>query len=81
MLSRAARNVLIGKCQGNQKKFVRAILTSKDPLYQQPLANNREDVTIYTPFASIDYPKVRIDQFVWADVNKWMDKTAIVSRN
>jgi hypothetical protein len=82
MLSRTVRSVvrrsggLLGR--NNQVNNVRTILTSKDSFQQQPLTSNKEDITIYSPFPSIDYPNVSIDQFVWADLNKWGNKTAVV---
>lgn len=76
MFGRAIRNLLIDKCQLSQR---RAFLTSKDSLYQQPLANDKEDISIYSPTPSINYMKVSIDKYVWADIDKWIHKTAIVS--
>jgi hypothetical protein len=82
MLSRTVRSVvrksgLLGR--SNRVNSVRTILTSKDSFQQQPLTSNKEDITIYSPFPSIDYPNVSIDQYVWADLNKWGNKTAVVS--
>ncbi|KAG5680265.1 hypothetical protein PVAND_009784 [Polypedilum vanderplanki] len=78
MLGRAVKNVLFGGSRLSQKQLVRAILTSKDSFYQQPLANNKEDVIVYSPYPSLNYPNCTIDQYVWADVNKWSHKTALV---
>lgn len=79
MLKRAVQNVLFQNKRLSQKTIVRAILTSKDSFYQQPLANSKEDIVVYSPFPSLDYPNVTIDQFIWHDVDKWMNKTAVVS--
>lgn len=84
MLSCLARNLVRNELFGRSrlsvsKTTVRAILTSKDTFQQQPLANNKEDIAIQSPFPSIDYPNISIDQFVWADLNKWSHKTAVVS--
>jgi hypothetical protein len=79
MLGCAVRKVLFGGSRLSQRQIVRAILTSKDSFYQQPLANNKEDIVVYSPFASIQYPNITIDQYVWADVDKWSHKTALVS--
>lgn len=83
MLSRTARNLIRNELFGSgrlsvSKTAVRTILTSKDTFQQQPLAINKEDITIHSPFPSIDYPNISIDQYVWADMNKWSDKTAVV---
>lgn len=76
MLSRTVRS-LVGKRQVGSA--VRTIITSKDTFQQQPLVNNKEDITVYSPYPSLDYPNVSIDQYVFADVNKWENKTALVS--
>lgn len=77
MLSRIARNLIRNENFG-RVSTTRTIITSKDSFQQQPLVNNKEDITIYSPFPSIDYPNLSIDQYVWADVNKWANKTAVV---
>lgn len=76
MLSRTLRS-LAGRSQ--VLSAVRTIVTSKDSQQQQPLANNKEDIIVYSPYQSIDYPNVSIEQYVFADVNKWENKTALVS--
>lgn len=78
MLKRAVQKILLQNNRLGQKTLVRAILTSKDSFYQQPLANNKEDIVVYSPFINLHYPNVSIDQFVWADIDKWINKTAIV---
>lgn len=84
MLSRTARNLIRNELLGGRNRLsvskttVRAILTSKDTFQQQPLASNKEDITIHSPMPSIDYPNISIDQYVWADINKWSNKTAVV---
>jgi hypothetical protein len=79
MLGRAVKNVLFGASRLSQKQLVRAILTSKDSFYQQPQTSNKEDITVYSPYPSLNYPNITIDQYVWADVDKWSQKTALVS--
>ena len=85
MLSRTARNLVRNELLGGRmnrlsvsKTTVRTILTSKDTFQQQPLASSKEDISIPSPMPSIDYPNISIDQFVWADLNKWSNKTAVV---
>ncbi|XP_070493219.1 uncharacterized protein [Chironomus tepperi] len=78
MFRRAVHKALLQSNQINQKNIVRAILTSNETFHQQPLANNKEDIVVYSPFPSLDYPNVTIDQYVWTDVEKWINKTAIV---
>ena len=36
------------------------------------------DVIIKSPLPSLEYPKVSIDQFIWTNVDKWMNKVALV---
>lgn len=81
MFKRAVQKILLPNNRLNQKNLVRAILTSKDSFYQQPLANNKEDIVVYSPFPNLDYPNLTIDQYVWADVDKWSNKTAVVRIN
>lgn len=78
MFKRAVQTLLLQSNRSSQKNIVRAILTSKDSFYQQPLASNKEDIVVYSPFPNLDYPDLTIDQFVWSDVDKWLNKTAIV---
>jgi len=80
MFRRAVQKALIKSNHINQKNIVRAILTSNGSFHQQPLANDKEDIIVYSPFPSLDYPNVTIDQYVWADVDKWTNKTAIVRK-
>lgn len=42
---------------------------------------SQNDIIIKSAFPSINYPSLTIDQFVWKDIDKWMNKTAIASFN
>lgn len=84
MFGRAIKNIirqeLLGKVQQrNQKIITRAILTSKNSFYKHDLADNQNDIIVYSPLPSINYPECTIDQYVWNDFNKWSSKTALVS--
>lgn len=72
------RKELLNNGQLTQKLITRAILTSETSLYKHNLADNENDVVIYSPLPSINYPDCTIDQYVWNDVNKWSSKTALV---
>ena len=41
--------------------------------------NNNQDFIVKSPLKSLVYPDCSIDQYVWADINKWSNKVAIVS--
>lgn len=81
MFGCAVRNIfrkeLLGKGQ-HQKFITRAILTSSTSFYKHHLADNENDVIVYSPLPSIPYPDVTIDQYVFGDINKWSNKTALV---
>lgn len=55
------------------KSFNRALSTSKVSNVQ------RQDFIVKSPLPSLTYPNLSIDQYIWQDVGKWMNKTAIVS--
>lgn len=83
MFGRAVKNIvrqeLLGQGQQNyQKILTRAILTSKSSFYKHNLADNQNDVIVYSTLPSINYPDFSIDQYVWKDFNKWGSKTALV---
>ena len=61
------------------KTAVRTILTSKDTFQQQPLVKEKEDIIVHSPYSSLEYPDISIEDYVFADVNKWENKTALVS--
>lgn len=63
----------------SQKVVTRAILTSPNTFYKHNLADNENDVIVYSPLPTINYPDCSIDQYVWNDFNKWSSKTAMVS--
>jgi restriction endonuclease len=85
MFGRAVKNIvrqeLLGKGhQKHQKIITRAILTSNSSFYKHNLADNQNDVIVYSTLPSINYPDCSIDQYVWSNFNKWGSKTALVSR-
>ena len=41
--------------------------------------NNQQDFIVKSPLKSLVYPDCSIDQYVWADTEKWINKVAIVS--
>jgi hypothetical protein len=73
------RKELLGPGQVSQKLTKRAILTSSRTFYKHNLADNENDIIVYSPLPSIKYPECTIDQYVFKDVNKWSSKTALVS--
>lgn len=87
MFSRTVRtfvkNEVFGKSHRAQQKILRrAILTTRTPIgQQQALADRNEDIIINSPFQDITIPDISVDQYVFADVNKWSHKTALVSDN
>jgi hypothetical protein len=36
------------------------------------------DFIVKSPYASLEYPKVSIDQFIWKDLQNWPNKIALV---
>ncbi|CRK97641.1 CLUMA_CG011026, isoform A [Clunio marinus] len=82
MFRRALKNILrkelLDKCQSDQKIFARTILTSQRTFYKPNLADSENDIFVYSPLPSINYPDISIDQYVWNDFNKWTSKTAVV---
>jgi hypothetical protein len=84
MFGRAVTNIfrqeLLSKGQQrSQKILTRAILTSKSSFYKHDLADNQNDIIVYSTLPSINYPDCTIDEYVWTDFNKWSSKTALVS--
>lgn len=83
MFGRVIKNIirkeLLGKSQSSQKILTRALLTSQISLYRHHLADNENDIIVYSPMPSLTYPDYTIDEFVWKDFNKWSSKTALVS--
>ncbi|XP_070492543.1 uncharacterized protein [Chironomus tepperi] len=61
-------------CKSRQftKVFNRAICTSNIKF------NSKQDFIVKSPLKSLAYPDCSIDQYVWADINKWSNKIAIV---
>lgn len=55
------------------KIFVRSIIT---PKVNQ---DAEQDIIVKSPLPSLTYPKMTLDQYVWKDYDKWINKTAIVS--
>lgn len=71
------RELLVAQ-QGSQKTLTRTILTSDTSFYKHRLADNDNDIIVYSPLPSLNYPECTIDQYVWNDFNKWSSKTALV---
>jgi hypothetical protein len=85
MFGRAVKNIirqeLFGKGQQRSLKIItRAILTSQKSFYKHNLADSENDIIVYSPLPSINYPECTIDQYVWSDFNKWSSKTALVTK-
>lgn len=82
MFGRAVKNIirkeLLGKGQRSQRTVTRAILTSHNLFQKHHLADNENDIIVYSPFQSINYPNCTIDQYVWQDFNRWSSKIALV---
>lgn len=77
MLRRVIKSFPLSKT--HQKLITRAILTSNHQFYKQNYAAKDNDTIVYSPLPSIEYPNCTIDQYVWQSVNKWTNKTALVS--
>lgn len=39
----------------------------------------QQDYIVKSPLPPLNYPKVSIDQYIWTDYEKWIDRVAIVS--
>jgi hypothetical protein len=82
MFGRTVRNIikkeLLGGSQRSQQILTRAILTSENSFYKHHLADNENDVIVYSPLPALNYPDCTIDQYVWKDFLKWSSKTALV---
>lgn len=39
----------------------------------------QHDYVVKSPLPPLNYPKVSIDQYIWTDYEKWINKVAIVS--
>ncbi|KAL7020465.1 hypothetical protein ACKWTF_011546 [Chironomus riparius] len=61
-------------CKSRQfsKVFSRALSTSHIKF------NSKQDFVVKSPLKSLVYPDCSIDQYVWADIDKWSNKIAIV---
>lgn len=53
--------------------FSRAISTTNVRQSAHP------DYVVKSPLPPLNYPKVSIDQYIWTDYEKWINKVAIVS--
>lgn len=85
MFGRVVKNIIRkellggGGRQWSQKTLTRTILTSDDSFYKHHLADNENDIIVYSPLPTLNYPDCSIDQYVWNDFNKWSSKIALVS--
>ena len=74
------RKELLGKGQQKTQRLItRAILTSQNSFYKHHLADTDNDIIVYSPLPSINYPDITIDEYVWSYVSKWTSKVAVVS--
>jgi hypothetical protein len=83
MFGRAVRNIIRKELLGSPQKkshkiLTRAILTSESSFLKHNLADTENDIIVYSPLPSINYPDCTIEQYVWNDFNKWSNKTALV---
>lgn len=84
MFSCAAKNIirnsLVRKFLRNQRVTARGIVSAQNFLCQQHIAKVQDDIIVESAFAPLKYPDLTIDQYVWSDLNKWSNKTALVSQ-
>lgn len=82
MFGRAVKNILrkelLNKGQRSEKSFKRTILTTQSALCTSRKAEDKSDSIINSPLPSVKYPEWTVCQYVWNDINKWSDKTALV---
>lgn len=64
----------------SHKVITRAILTSQKTFYKHHLADTQNDIIVYSPLPSLNYPDCHIHEYVWNDFNKWSNKTAMVRK-
>jgi acyl-CoA synthetase (AMP-forming)/AMP-acid ligase II len=58
--------------------FLHTKVFYKPTILARTFTNNKLDIIVKSSHPSIDYPNISIDQYVWKNVSKWSDKTAIV---
>lgn len=75
------KNNVFGKCRSAEHKMLRrSILTTSNSSKQQlDRAEKESEIIIDSPFPSLNYPDLTIDQYVFKDLNKWSNKIALVS--
>jgi hypothetical protein len=80
MIRGALKNLM--RCETLKKQqynAVRAIFSNKkDSVQQAPKFSDAGDNIIRSPFPDVEVPSCLLDEFVWKDLNKWGNKTAIV---